>query len=281
MTPLYRVATFAVAALLLAGAFCADAGAMVCDLSARPVEQAQCLLGTERSGTEGLPPVLQRLVGRPVKISERALRAALLKRRIAPRDIGGALADPVSRTERGLPARYFLIHDTSHPVFAAGRPFPRYIDYAGWNRAVLRKLVAFDQARGYGAHLYIDRAGHVLASFELGVPRLSTKAERAQPQLVGLFIAVECLQPRGLDAAGRDRRIPVPAFSAAQLDTLALAYIVASYRAKQWLIPAFHSAVDAGMPGAHDDPQGFELKRWTARVAAWAERVAVRSPRKP
>lgn len=255
---------------------------MVCDLSAPPLEQAQCLLGTGDSGagTRELPPALQRLVGRPVEISERALRAALLKRRIAPRDIGGALADPISRTGSGLAARYFVIHDTSYPVFEAGRRFPRSIDHAGWNRAMLRKLVALDRARDYGSHLYIDRAGHVLASFDLREPRLSTKAERLQPELVGLFIAVECLQPRGLDTSGRDGRVPVPAFTAAQLDTLALAYVVASYRAKQWLIPAFHSAVDAGMPGAHDDPKGFDLKRWSRRVGAWVERLAVRSSRR-
>lgn len=248
---------------------------MLCDLSAQPLVQAQCLLGTR------LPPVLQRLVGNPAQISEPALRAALRKRRIAPHDIGGALADPVSRNELGQPARYFVIHDTSYPVFAAGRRFPKDIDQSGWNRAMLHKLVAADRARAYGSHLYVDRAGHVLTSVDLREPRLSTKAERLRSELVGLFIAVECLQPRALDAGGRDSRVPVPAFTAAQLDTLALAYVVASYRAKQWLIPAFHSAVDTGIPGAHDDPRGFDLKRWSARVAFWVERVATRNPRKP
>jgi hypothetical protein len=33
-----------------------------------------------------------------------------------------------------------------------------------------------------------------------------------------------------------------------------------------WLIPAFHAAVDAGIPEAHDDPQNFDLARWAERL---------------
>ena len=55
--------------------------------------------------------------------------------------------------------------------------------------------------------------------------------------------------------------------------TLALAYIVASYRARRWLIPAFHAGVDAGYAGAHDDPKGFSLARWSERLGLWLRRL--------
>ena len=276
--PQYRFARIAAATLLLAA--CAEAAAMACDLSASAPAQAQCLLRTGQSvGDRVLPPELRRLVGRPAAISGRALRTALQKRRIAPRDIGGDLGEPLSQTAEGRPARYFIIHDTSFPVFAAGYAFPKAIDSAAWNRITLSQLVSADRARNYGAHLYIDRRGGVAATVNLSEARLSTKAERLEPELVGLFIAIECLQPRGLNAAGRDLRVPKPAFTAPQLDTLALAYIVASYRARQWLIPGFHSGVDAGIPEAHDDPRGFDLRRWSARVGHWAAQVALRARR--
>mgnify|MGYP003345262800 FL=1 len=100
-----------------------------------------------------------------------------------------------------------------------------------------------------------------------------SKVERLQPDLVGLFIAVECVQPRALDRHGRETRSPTPAFTTAQLDTLALSYIVASHRARQWLIPALHAGVDSGLDGAHDDPGNFNLKRWSGRVGYWVRQL--------
>ena len=263
----------------------APAIAPACDLSAPPLAQAQCLLRPGLSADEALPAVIVDLLGRqadgamvvlaemPLDVSSEALRAALAKRRIALADIGGELDQGLSKTAAGEPARYFVIHDTSYPVYAVRQSFPRHIDDPRWNQEQVRRLVVQDRKRDYGAHLYIDRRGQVRASFPLDAARLSTKTERLQPELVGLFIAVECLQPRGRDARGLDTRTPSPAFTTAQLDTLALAYIVASYRARRWLIPAFHAGVDAGYAGAHDDPKGFSLARWSERLVLWLRRL--------
>ena len=252
-----------------------------CDLSAPSLVQAQCLLRPGLASGEALPAVIAGLLGHtpdgpvavsaglPMDVPEAALRAVLAKRRIALPDIGGELVLGLSMNSAGEPARYFVIHDTSYPVYSARQSFPHHIDDPHWNQEQMRRLVVQDRKRDYGAHLYIDRRGQVRASFPLEVARLSTKTERLQPELVGLFIAVECLQPRGRDARGLDTRTPAPAFTTAQLDTLALAYIVASYRARRWLIPAFHAGVDAGYPGAHDDPRGFSLALWSARLAQW------------
>ena len=32
------------------------------------------------------------------------------------------------------------------------------------------------------------------------------------------------------------------------------------------MVPAFHAAVDAGIPDAHDDPQNFDLAHWAKRL---------------
>ncbi len=250
-----------------------------CDFSAPSLVQAQCLLRPGLAAGEALPAVIVDLLGRqvndsvpvstglPIDVSEAALRASLAKRRIALPDIGGELELGLSVNAAGEPARYFVIHDTSYPVYSSRQSFPRHIDDPHWNRELARRLVVQDRKRDYGAHLYIDRHGQVRASFPFDVARLSTKTERLQPELVGLFIAVECLQPHGRDARGLDTRTPSPAFTRAQLDTLALAYVVASYRARRWLIPALHAGVDAGYAGAHDDPRGFSLALWSGRLA--------------
>jgi len=66
---------------------------------------------------------------------------------------------------------------------------------------------------------------------------------------------------RGIDATA-----PTPGFTAAQLDRLALTYVAASVRRGQWMIPAFHAAIDVGLPNAHDDPQNFDLKLWAQHL---------------
>jgi hypothetical protein len=93
----------------------------------------------------------------------------------------------------------------------------------------------------------------------------ATKYERRNPDRKGLFIHVELIQPRRRDPSGgptNDGLAPEPGFTAKQLDRLALVFVAASVRRGQWLVPAFHAAVDAGIPNAHDDPQDFDLEQW-------------------
>jgi hypothetical protein len=82
----------------------------------------------------------------------------------------------------------------------------------------------------------------------------------------GLELHIELIQPRRHDPSypnpNNDRFAPDPGFTDAQYGRLALLYLCASVRRGTWLIPAYHSAVDAGIKDAHDDPQNFELKRF-------------------
>ena len=63
-----------------------------------------------------------------------------------------------------------------------------------------------------------------------------------------------------------DAIAPTPGFPDAQLDRLALLYVAASVQHGTWMVPAFHAAVDAGIPDAHDDPQNFDLALWAKRL---------------
>ena len=81
--------------------------------------------------------------------------------------------------------------------------------------------------------------------------------------------------------ANNDAFSPSPGFTAQQLDRLALLYVAASVRRGQWLLPAFHAAIDAGIPNAHDDPQNFDLDGWLASLERlWlnSEMMPVSSP---
>jgi hypothetical protein len=86
----------------------------------------------------------------------------------------------------------------------------------------------------------------------------------------GLEIHIELIQPRRRDPSDlntdNDRFAPEPGFTDAQYERLALLYLCASVRRGTWLIPAYHSAVDAGIKNAHDDPQNFELKRFAKHL---------------
>jgi hypothetical protein len=79
----------------------------------------------------------------------------------------------------------------------------------------------------------------------------------------GRFLHNELVQPRRTSGTryGNDQP-PAVAITKAQLDRLALLYVAASVRGGRWLIPAFHATIDEGLPGGHDDPQGFDLTQW-------------------
>lgn len=87
---------------------------------------------------------------------------------------------------------------------------------------------------------------------------------------------MELVQPRRRDPQGgpkNDAIAPEPGFTPAQLRRLALLYVAASARRGEWLIPAFHAAVDAGIPGAHDDPQRFSLADWATAIESELARL--------
>lgn len=171
---------------------------------------------------------------------------------------GDALPDSV---------RYFVIHDTSSPNYAKN-DFPSDINEPGWTWNHLKDRWAGFQR----THVFTNRVGGSLTirDFNQPLPRSATRWESRDFAARGKhFVHVENTQPRrSLPGAGsgNDAQGPNPGFTAAQYERLALLYISASARRGQWLIPAFHAAVDDGITGGHDDPQNFDLSQWAQQV---------------
>ena len=80
------------------------------------------------------------------------------------------------------------------------------------------------------------------------------------------FAHVENVQPRLKPPNIFAWIAPTPGFSAKQEERLALAYVVASFRAGKWLVPAYHFNIDEGLPDGHDDPQNSDLASWAGKV---------------
>lgn len=252
-----------------------------------PQEQALCLLRPVQIGghlgapLEKLPKPLNKLIGKNLNISQAALRRYLTAQRISEDDIGGSLSAPVSRANPvdvdAALARYFVIHDVSTPNYMDG-PFPPDINEASWVWNDLPRKWTKTKV----THVYVSRTGESATAVDfkeqLPDPHHGTKfaRDRLRNKGKGLYLHVELVQPRRKDPQGapnNDRIAPTPGFTDAQLKRLALVYIAASVRAGRWLIPAFHAAVDAGIPDAHDDPQNFDLTRWANHLAALLESI--------
>jgi hypothetical protein len=236
-----------------------------------PEHQARCLLNpVEKIGRLGaplkeLPAALATRVGKPSELPDRAVVQSWLAALGLGEPLGESLKRPVARARdgdpRARPATYFVIHDTSAPNYAA-MPWPRNLDEHPKINNLDRYRCANEIER---AHVFINRAGAMLLAHDLEVPWRATKFEMAtnfDGALKGLFLHVELIQPRRRDpryGRGNDFLAPVPGFTPAQYDALAVIYLVASVRAGFWLIPAFHSVIDEGIRNKHDDPQNFEL----------------------
>ena len=241
-----------------------------------PQEQAKCLLRPVLIGghlgamLKRLPAPLDKLIGKNLKVEKDALGRYLAEHDISEADIGGSLSDHVSRANSLDPnapfARYFVIHDVSTPNYL-DKPFPPDINEATWPLNDLKKRWANKRV----THVYINRLGESVTAVdfktELPDPNHGTKFARdhLRNRGKGLYLHVELVEPRRSDPQGRpnnDAIAPVPGFTDAQLERLALLYIAASVRRGEWLIPAFHAAIDIGIADAHDDPQNFDLARW-------------------
>jgi hypothetical protein len=268
------VKTLWVILTLLAAAPLSQAGEAACpfdtnklEFAGTPLEQARCLLRPPLCGggvgepLAALPEPLEHLIGTPVAITRDALRRYLASHHIAEADIGG----PITNV---LPAKYFVIHDTSTPNFG-GKPFPVEINQPGWR---LNNLEIWEQRPV--AHVFVSRTGQSITTHEFTVPWRATKFESrtiSREQSRGLFVHVENTMPRRSDprrAPGNDALAPQPGFTGPMLDRLALLYLTASVEHGQWMVPAYHAALDAGIPDAHDDPQNFDLALWAGRLAA-------------
>jgi hypothetical protein len=247
----------------------AGAQATPCTFSGPAVEQAKCLLRpVKRFGELGaplasLPAPLDTFVGRPVEFAARpSLTDYLRAHSIREADVGGPLSGAVSKTSGGELARYFIIHDTSSPALPRTAAFPPAgMDTASWPHNRLAGHVASGRA-----HVFVNRLGESATARDFKTPWRATKYELQSVSRRGLFLSIELIQPRRLDSHGIDSESPNPGFTDAQLDRLAVLYVAASVRRGQWLIPAYHAAIDAGFANAHDDPQNFDLDRWAERL---------------
>jgi hypothetical protein len=237
-----------------------------------PLEQALCLMRA-MNATRNLAPTLERLpaalatrIGRDTGLPAREALSTYLSRQDLEWDFAAHLWQPLSHArdnDLDAPqARYFVIHDTSGPNYGR-RSFPADIDVA----PKINNLSNFKCSDGWGrAHVVVNRSGKMLLEHDFEIPWRETKFERAvnfAGALKGLFVHVELIQPRrSLAGRGRhnDAQTPTPSFSTAQYDRLALLYVIASVRAGEWLVPAFHAAIDAGIRNGHDDPLGFDVE---------------------
>lgn len=235
------------------------------------VEQARCLLprfiGPENlraapgPSRPSLGQPLESLVGTAVSLPKRAVRDFLASAGLNA--LAETLDRPLSRTARGTAARYFVIHGTNANVGA--EPFP-----ADDAPAMTRLGLTWEDGRTWRAHAWVNRLGAIRVTYDFGrrPTRASTKFEAAHSALLGLFLHTELTQPRRAPASAPDLDIyvPVPAFTEAQYRSVALLYVVASVRAGRWLVPAYHVAIDQGIPRGHDDPQHFSLERFSAAL---------------
>lgn len=247
-----------------------------------PTEQARCLLrhvkmyGELDAEVKELPELLEKLVGNKVKIDKKKLRGFLKTHDINEVDIGGSLDSKLSTAK--LPsgeiiyANYFIIHDVSTPNYLE-EDFPLDINESTWILNDLEKRWKNNKV----AHLFINRLGSSINTVDFGsaLPekKFGTKFARdfLKEEAKGLQIHIELIQPRRSDpngAKGNDAIAPIPGFTKAQYDRLALVYLAVSVRRGSWLIPAFHAAIDAGIKNAHDDPQNFDLEEWCKSIAS-------------
>lgn len=238
------------------------------------VEQAECLLRKVEllavRKPQPLHKVIRQLMEREDGPSEAQKAAALAAFPEPYRTFATEWANtPLSRTEEGLPALYFVIHDTSTP-FYANEPFPKRLnqdlkvnDFAPYMDGTF--------AREPVAHIFLNRVGQIWAGHDFQEAWRATKLESrvVGPRARGRMVHIETVQPRrflpGATSRGQTYG-PKPGFTREQYRMLAALYVYASARAGLWLIPAQHNTVDAGIPDAHDDPQNFELKQFAKEL---------------
>ena len=243
-----------------------DPAAERCDLTIAPAAQAKCLLRpVKKFGNLGpqitsLPAPLDTLIGEPTapSLSLQQVRTFLTQKGITEADVGGSLSISLSAP------KYFVIHDTSD--FSEATEFAQNINVetAGINRLPGRLAHKV-------CHVYINRVGQSATAivFESPNPPNGTKFGRCNPNRKAEFLHIENIQPRIRDRSvsfQNDAIAPTPGFTDAQLERLAVIYIVASLRSGKWLIPSYHSPIDLGFRDRHDDPQNFDLQTWAAKL---------------
>ncbi|MEP6901201.1 MAG: hypothetical protein ABJA66_05595 [Actinomycetota bacterium] len=245
-----------------------------------PLEQARCLLRPNKIGgilgdeLKKLPAPLELLIGQIVKIKKENFRKYLSKNKFDEETLGGSLDNPLTKAKLPngdeIQTLYFIIHDTSSP-YLKDTTFPVDLDSkANWKGNDLSIWL-----KQPVAHIFVNRLGESITTTPFDEPvkkGWGTKFARdiLKTDGKGLQIHIELIQPRRRDANNsnpeNDLIAPVPGFTDQQYKKLALLYLAASIRRGTWLIPAYHSAIDAGIKEAHDDPQNFDLNKFAENL---------------
>jgi hypothetical protein len=253
-----------------------------------PVEQARCLLRPNKIGgnldveLKTLPKPLEKIIGEKVLLEKAKLRQFLAKNKIDEINLGGNLNEPLSTAKlpngAEIQALYFIIHDTSSP-YLKDEAFPKNFNSdKNWNGNKLDIWI-----KQPVAHVFVNRLGDSLtvSPFAQTVGKgWGTKFARdfLKADGKGFQIHIELHQPRRRDAKNsnpnNDLIAPKPGFTEKQYERLALLYVCASVRRGNWLIPAYHSAIDAGIKDAHDDPQNFELENFAKQIDKLLKKLA-------
>lgn len=264
----FAVSTFST--VVLAQGICSrfDPAAERCDLTIAPAAQAKCLLWpVKKFGNLGpplasLPAPLDTLIGEPTapSFSLHQVRKFLTQKGISEADVGGSLSISLSAP------KYFVIHDTSD--FSEATEFAQNINTETASINGLPGRLAHKVC-----HVYINRVGQSATAivFESPDPPNGTKFGRCNPNRKAEFLHIENIQPRIRERSvsfQNDAIAPTPGFTNAQLERLALIYVVASARSGRWLIPSYHSPIDLGFVDRHDDPQNFDLSAWAEKLGA-------------
>ncbi|NJN34910.1 MAG: hypothetical protein HC817_12320 [Saprospiraceae bacterium] len=250
------------------------------EANSSPVEQARMLLRKVQMRGKCVPEPatldsnFAARVGQACQINRDQMRAYLNQYHINEWEVGGTLDLPLSSNTDGSGnlnyARYMVIHDTSYPRY--GSSLPDNINDESWEWNRLGRWVA------NVTHVYVNRIGDSKTTTPFHEGKTATKRERyimGEGASKGLYLHIELIQPRkARPGYGRHNDVDAPTlgFTDAQYKRLALLYTIASVRKGEWIIPAFHACVDAGIRYAHDDPQNFELeKMFAAMNELWAD----------
>jgi hypothetical protein len=170
---------------------------------------------------------------------------------------------------QSVPASYFVIHDTSSPEFENVTSFPAQINDPAWSGNRIAAPGWRDTSMRVNAIVNRAGASRTFIDYADSHPKVGMKLENCIPAAAGLFIQVENIQPRIKPRNSWGHIAPEPGFTDAQLNRLALLYVSARVRSGTWLIAAFHFNIDSQSNcggHAHDDPQNFDLAKWSAQI---------------
>ena len=107
--------------------------------------------------------------------------------------MGGDINGKISKNKKGIPVKYFVIHDVSHPNYLLN-DFPADINMDSWKFNDVQKEWNMEKA-----HVFVGRTGRSISPVTFDNPWRATKFElNALDKNLsrGLFLHVELVQPR-------------------------------------------------------------------------------------